>query len=177
MHGVERVLHGLATGMLRVPAGVDAGDFVLSGGTIEAPRRSRRRVPSLRTLVEDYLSAQTHKAESTVYTEGVHLRTLLKALEPQADRPADRIVRRDLEQVIQRRLKDRSPTTVSKERETIVQLFRWAVAQGHLDDSPASDLTPIKREVELPPFRTTGEIEAILRTAESITSRSAVRAV
>ena len=35
------------------------------------------------------------------------------------------------------------------------------MAQGYLDASPAAGLTPIREEVELPPFRTIAEIEAI----------------
>lgn len=29
MHAVERAIHGLTTGMLQIPAGVDPGDFIL----------------------------------------------------------------------------------------------------------------------------------------------------
>lgn len=103
---------------------------------------------SLREIVGESLASQTHKARSTRNTEGVHLRTLLKTLDAPSDRPANRIVRRDLEQFIQQRLKNRTPTTVSKERETVIQHFRWAVGQGDLQDSPASDLTSVRRPVE-----------------------------
>jgi hypothetical protein len=79
MGGVERVLHGLSTGLLTVPPGVDPGDFILSGGTLkERPQRARRRVHPLRSLVEEYLANQAHKARSSVYTEGIHLGNLLR---------------------------------------------------------------------------------------------------
>ena len=32
MHGIERAIHGLTTGLLQVPPGVDPGDFIVSGG-------------------------------------------------------------------------------------------------------------------------------------------------
>ncbi|WP_152050106.1 tyrosine-type recombinase/integrase, partial [Tautonia marina] len=163
MHGVERILHGLTTGLIRVPDGVDPGDFIVSGGTVEAPHRARRRAPSVQALFEEYLGSQTHKAPSSLYTERIHLRNLIKHLGPRSEAPVDRIAHRDLERFLQVRLRERSSSTVHKERDTIVQFFRWVTAQGHLDSSPASGLTPIKEELELPPFRTTGEIEAILR--------------
>jgi integrase len=162
MHAVERAIHGLATGLLQVPPGVDPGDFILSGGSLEQPVRHRRRVPSLSALVGEYLANQSHKAPSTAYTEGVHLRNLLRALGAKAEAPADRVAHRDLESYIQARLRSREPSTVEKERATIIGLFRWAVSHGHLEASPAVGLSPIQGEVELPPFRTTAEIEAIL---------------
>ena len=71
MHSVERALHGLVTGLIQVPPGIDPGDFILSGGTLKEPRRSRGRVPTLSTLIEEYLGSLCHKAASTAYTEGV----------------------------------------------------------------------------------------------------------
>ena len=78
MHSVERAIHGIATGMIEVPPGVDAGDFILSGGTLKQASRPRRRSPTLAGLVEEYLGALGHKAASTAYTEGVNLRNLRK---------------------------------------------------------------------------------------------------
>ena len=162
MHGIERVIHGLATGMVQVPAGVDPGDFILSGGTIKEAVRPRRRVPTLAILIGEYLANQAHKATSTVYTEGGHLRNLCKKLGRKVDTSAEKISRRDLELFLQARLRERTPSTVHKERDTITSLFKWAVAHGYLDASPAVGLTPIKEEVELPRFRTIAEIEAML---------------
>ena len=162
MHAVERGIHGLATGMLQLPAGVDPGDFILSGGTLREASRRRQKAPTLAALIVEYLAGQGHKAASTVYTERVHLGNLKKHLAEKADAPADRIAHRDLEAFIQLRLKQRSPGTVDKERSTVVQLFRWAAAQGHLETSPASALSSIRGDVGQPPFRTVAEIEAIL---------------
>jgi integrase len=162
MHGVERALHGLATGLIQVPPGVDPGDFILSGGTLRQAARPRRRVPPLSALIDEYLANLSHKAPSSAYTEGVHLRNLKRKLGVRVEAPADRIAHRDLEQYLQARLKERTPSTVHKERDTITSLFKWAVAHGYLDASPAAGLTPIKEEVELPRFRTTAEIEELL---------------
>lgn len=92
----------------------------------------------------------------------MHLRNLARNLGEKAQAPADRIARRDLELFLQARLKERSPSTVDKERTTVIQLFRWAVAQGDLESSPAVDLPVIKGDVDLPPFRTAAEIEAMI---------------
>jgi integrase len=161
MGGIERAIHGITTGLIQVPPGIDPGDFIVSGGTLKETSRPRRRIPSLASLINEYLANQGQKAPSSVYTEGIHVRNLKKKLGRRVEDPADRITRRDLEQFIQARLKERTPSTVHKERDTISQLFKWIVAQGYLDASPAVSLTPVKEEVELPPFRTIAEIEAI----------------
>ena len=97
MHAVERAIHGLTTGMLQVPPpGVDAGDFILSGGTLkQAPGRSGS--PRWRRSSTTTWPSQGHKAPSTASTGGVHLRNLKKKLGAKADAPADRIAHRDLE--------------------------------------------------------------------------------
>jgi hypothetical protein len=94
MHCIERVIHALATGLIQIPAGVDAGDFIVSGGTLREARKPRPRTPALADLIDEYLGNLSHKAASSVYTEGVHLRNLKKQLGARADVPADRIVRR-----------------------------------------------------------------------------------
>ncbi len=92
----------------------------------------------------------------------MHLRNLARKLGDRVQAPADRIARRDVEQYLQARLKEPSPSTVDKERTTDIQLLRWAVAQGDLASSPAIDLPVIKGDVDLPPFRTAAEIEDMI---------------
>lgn len=162
LHGIERAIHALATGLADIPPGVDPGDFIVSGGTIRRAAKPRHRVPAVAAMIDDYLAGQAHKAPSSVYTEGVHLRNLRRHLGPKAESPADRIAARDIEQYLKARLKQCSAATVNKERSTIIQLFRWAVTHGHLDASPATALTGIRGDVELHPFRTVAEIEAII---------------
>ena len=86
LQGIERAIHSLLTGLIRIPDGVAPGDFIVSGGTLLAPAKARRRAPSLKSLVADYTAGQVHKAASTGYTEGVHLRNLLKELGARAGR-------------------------------------------------------------------------------------------
>jgi hypothetical protein len=159
MHAVERAIHGLTTGMLQIPPGVDPGDFILSGGSLKQGLRRVKKCPSLSEWIADDMGSQAHKAASTAYTEAVHLRNLAKKLGAKVALPVDRLVHRDLESYIQVRVSERKASTVDKERTTIIGLFRWAVAHGHLDTSPANDLSPIQGEVDLPAFRTPAELE------------------
>ncbi len=152
----------MTTGLAEVPHGVDPGDFVVSCSTLKAAVRPRRRYRPLAILIDDYLANQAHKTPSSVYTEEMHPRNLAGKLGGRVQVPADRIARRDLELFLQARLKERSPSTVDKERTTVIHLFRWALAQGDLESSSAVDLPVIKGDVDLPPFRTAAEIKAMI---------------
>jgi hypothetical protein len=111
MHAIERTIHHMTVGTLQIPPDVDPGDFIVSGGTLEAALKPRTRLPTLSALIDEYLAGQAHKAPSSVYTEGVHLRNLKKKLPEKLNLPADRVTQRDLERYIQERLKERSPST------------------------------------------------------------------
>ena len=43
MHAVGRAILGLAAGLIRVPPGVDPGDFIVAGGTPREARKARVR--------------------------------------------------------------------------------------------------------------------------------------
>src|SRR4051794_39414920 len=89
INGVERAIHGLTTGLIQVPPEVDPGDFVVSGGSLKAAVRPRRKAPSLSALIDEYLASQAHKAPSSVYTEGIHLNNFKRKLGSRADSPVD----------------------------------------------------------------------------------------
>src|SRR4051812_9130660 len=92
MHRVEDALHRLAVNLVRVPEGVDMGDFIVSGGTLAAPKQSLARpVPPLGAVIEDYLANLNHVAESNRYTTALHLCNLKKKLGAKVDAPLDRI--------------------------------------------------------------------------------------
>jgi integrase len=76
--------------------------------------------------------------------------------------PIDQVTYRDLDQFLQARLAVRDPSTVSKERITLIQFYKWVVNQSYLDASPAARLSPIKSGKDRPPFRTIGEIKRII---------------
>jgi integrase len=165
MHRVKDVLHRLAIRAIAVPDGVDAGDFIISGGMLTEPvaRASPRAIPTLDQAVTEYLDNLGHLAESNRYTIGVHLRNLKKKLTTKVAEPIDQVGYGDLERFVQARLKERSHTTVAKERVTVMQFFGWATARGFCTESPAKGLTTIKKEGSLySTFRTVQEVEAIV---------------
>lgn len=164
MHRVEDALHRLTINTLTVPDGVDPGDFIVSGGTLAANAQPvpPRVVPTLDVAIQEFQDNLGHLAESNRYTIGVHLRNLKKKLAGRVNEPVDRIEYRDLEDFVQARLKERSHTTVSKERETVAKFFEWTMARGYLTTSPAANLTKVKPDGDLPAFRTVNEIEAII---------------
>jgi integrase len=162
MHAIEQTIHRLTTGMIQVAAGVDPGDFILSGGTARLPAAKKKAAPPVAALIDDYLAHQSHIASSYLATQTTHLRNFRKQLGARVDLPCDRIVRRDLEQYLQARFKVRTAETVGKERFTLVKLFEWAVAHEYLEASPAVALTTIKGDADKKAFRTVAEIDAIL---------------
>src|SRR5262249_39655427 len=143
MHRVEDALHRLAIGLIRDPEGVDPGDYILSGGTLTAPvpKLLPRTVPTLDEALREYRDHLGHPAESNRSTVSGHLRRLKQKLSQKVNSPLDGVEPGDLERFLQARLKERSPTTVSKERVTVAQFFAWATGMGYLAKSPAVNLT------------------------------------
>jgi integrase len=164
MHRVEDALHRLGVNVLSLPPGVDPGDFVVSGGTLTASPATPppRPAPSLDAVMTEYLANLGHLAESNRYTIAVHLRNLKKKLGDKVKGPIDQVTKADLQGFIQARLKERSRTTVGKERGTVVQFFRWAAGRQYLGDSPAAELEKLPASRKLAHFRTAEEIEAVL---------------
>jgi integrase len=164
MHRVEDALHRLAINVITVPEGVDAGDFIVSGGTLQTPEPQPRPrvVPTLEKAIGEYSENLGHLADSNRVTVRGHLRNLKAKLAARTGTAIDLVETQDLERFLQARLKERSSTTVSKERFTVIQFFDWAVRQGYLPASPAADMTRVKAAGDLPAFKTYGEIEAIV---------------
>jgi integrase len=164
LHRVEDVLHRLTIHVITVPADVDPGDFILSGGVLATPAVATDR-PARTTVqaVAEYLDSLGHLAQSNRATMRSHLRNLIRLLGAKAERPLGQIEPRDLEDFLQVRLQERCHTTVGKDRHTVVQFFAWATARGYLAASPASGLPKIKASGDASAFRTVQEIEASLQ--------------
>ncbi len=162
---VELTLHRLLTGFIAVPAGTDPGDFIVSGGNLLDHRKQTDNSPppSARVLTSEYLKSRERLvAESYRDCQAIHLRHLLRHLDAVADAPCDNVSHRDLEKFLQARLAKRDPTTVKKERSTLVQFYRWVTLQGYLSASPGACLPSIKGGKDRPPFRTLAEINRII---------------
>src|SRR5829696_6166359 len=52
---VEVTIHRLLTGQIRVPAEIDPGDFIVSGGTLARPAAPKAAAPAITQVVADYL--------------------------------------------------------------------------------------------------------------------------
>ncbi len=162
---VELTIHRLITGLIVLPTGIDPGDFILSGGTLQQSRKAPRKqnLPSTNQLICQYLDSQKKfLADSSHSTLAMHLRHLTRNLEDKAEAPCDRVTHRDLDGFQQTRLAERDAVTVDKERVSIRQFYKWAVTQGYLSISPAALLPPIKGGEDRPPFRTLEEIDRII---------------
>ena len=165
---VELTIHRLMTSQIVVPVEVDVGDFILSGGTLLQPISptgvlQAPVVPSTKDLIEEYGESQKNLlAESYHSSQVMHLRHLMRHLGDLADAPGNQIGHRDLDRYLKARLTHRHPNTAERERITLLQFYKWAVAQGYLDASPAAALAHIKGGIDRPPFRTIAEIARII---------------
>jgi len=106
-------------------------------------------------MIEEYKQSQKNLlAESYHSSQALHLRHLVRHLGAVADAPCDRVCFRDLDRFLKDRLSNRHPNTAERERITLLQLYKWAAAQGYVEHSPASVPAPIKGGVDRPPART-----------------------
>ncbi len=117
---------------------------------------------TLHTLIAEFKATRYTVAASTLSTEKTHLAHLETSLAAKLDQPCDQVIQRDLDRHLLERRRKAKADTVSKERATIVQLFRWAVEQGYLQTSPANKLAKLKGAAERQKFRTLAEIQAVI---------------
>lgn len=157
---VEHTIYRLTTGQLQCPESVDLGDFIVSGGVVRP--KSTAKVPSLDKLIDNYLSAQVDKAESSVATERTHLSNLRRGLGPICDRLCNRVTEADLRMYLETRLTERSPVTVNKERTTILLLFKYAKREGFIKALPTEELPRFQESGDRDGFKTIAEIEQII---------------
>jgi integrase len=166
----EVTIHRLHTGQTTVPDGVDTGDFITSGGTLEAPPSAPGEpdaepvaLPSTRTLTDAYgESVRNIMAPSYHYSQMMHLRHLLRFLGGQADVSCDQVTFHDLDRYLKKRLGERHENTAERERITLMQFYKWVVQQKHLAQSPAVGLTRIVGGEDPDNFKTLAEIKEII---------------
>ena len=162
---VELAIHRLALGLIAVPAGVDPGDFVVSGGTLAAPTADRdppAAAPTLAAAVAEYRGNLAHLAETTRGTVGVHLGNLLKGLGAAGGRPVDAVTRRHLDDFLQARLRERTGDTVAKERATLLAFFGWCARRGYVAAAPTDGMVAVKKGGNGSKFQALAQVEATL---------------
>ena len=133
-NSVELTIHRILTGFLKVPAGVDAGDFIVSGGVLTEPAAECEEPPPLpttRSLMDEYLESQKNMlAESYQYSQKIHLGHLTKHLGDLVDAPCDQVTRQHVEKFLHARLAIRDSSTVARERVTLIQFYKWVCVAG-----------------------------------------------
>jgi len=131
---IEVTIHRLMTGQITVPAKLDPGDFIVSGGTLREPVKKaepRPQTPSTQDLIDRYLVSQKDLlAESYHYSQAMHLRHLAKHLGDRVSAECDQVGFRDLDAYLKARLAIRHPNTAERERISLLQFYKWVVAQG-----------------------------------------------
>lgn len=154
--------HRLTVGLLHVPPGMDAGDFIVSGDTLTPAAAPPVDEPTLRRAVGVYLDTLHHLAPSNRVTTGGHLRNFLAWFAGRADRPVSAVRGAHLDDFVDARLRMRAGTTVAKERATLIAFFRWCVTREYLAASPAVGLKRVKGTGDDTPFMTRDQIRAVI---------------
>lgn len=162
---VEYTIFQLGQGTVAIPEGVDPGDFLVTGTTTPAQAKPAEKPPCFGELIELYLQAHKgQKAPASLKTERTHLTNLQQCLGERASLPLPQVNKADLETALSLRCEQVSPTTVMKERQTLVCFFKWAASRDFLQGrpSPAENLCAFQEHREKLRFRTLEEIEAAL---------------
>lgn len=167
-NSVELTIHRLLTGFLKLPVGIDTGDFIVSGGALTEPARRAEEPPPLpttRSLVAEYLDSQKNMlAESYRNSQKIHLGHFTKHLGDLVNAACNKVTRQHIEKFLYARLAIRDSNTVARERVTLIQFYKWVCSQESLSSysSPASKLFTIKCGRDRDPFRTPDEIKQII---------------
>jgi integrase len=164
---IDEMLMLVAAGRLEIPAEADPIAFIMSDGK----RRGPSEQPLLLTLGELISTYQDQripgaKEDSTIRTENMHLRHILRGLKKSTFVKSIRMS--DLQAYVVARLKQKyhghsiTAETVRKELGTLRIVWNWGMRHGLLDrPAPLAGLEFPKRD-ERHPFRTWDEITAIL---------------
>ncbi len=164
---VEETLALIANDRLDVPEDIDPAEFVLSDGKRTQPL-ARQRLVTLGELCQMFQQQRVPGAKeaSTIRTEDLHIRTLLRALKKTTF--IQSIRNAELQDYVLARLTPKNggravaAETVQKELATLRVIWNWAIRRELLDrPAPVAGLEYPKRD-EKHPFRTWDEIAVII---------------
>ncbi|QDV33692.1 tyrosine-type recombinase/integrase [Tautonia plasticadhaerens] len=173
---VEETIRLLKRGVLRIPDGVDPGEFIVSGGRLTEPLKPNKPVTKPKTLT-DLFNAYVEEMgaiegrEGTSETEGYHIAHLSTPDLLGGDRIIDEVTADDIQRYVNARSKQWwrgrliSRDTIEKELATLGTIWRWGGRRGLVAVPPPwrlRDLTLPFAKVK-PQFRTSEQIERKLK--------------
>jgi integrase len=165
---VRLTIHRLHTGQAQIRAGVDPGDFIVSGGTWAPPPEPAPPppvFPSTTSLIERFL--EVRKAEcskSYLDAQRYHLGHLKKCLGKNSDGECNLVTHATLEKVLRDLKKTSDGETVTRYRVTLTLFCKWVTKEHDVPPFPfpADDLPKFKGSREQDPFRTAEQINRVL---------------
>jgi integrase len=167
---IEETLKDLKRGRLVMPPDAEPGAFILSGGVRTGKPTAPPRQLTLGGLLALYRDNYNFaaKAETTVRTEAVHRKHLLRVLK--GETPVNALSQSLIQKYVDRRTGEEfrgrptSTDTILKELGTLRVIWNWGIKQGHLAlpvPFVENDLV-VRRTNEKPPFRTFDEITEVV---------------
>jgi integrase len=169
LHVVELTIHRMHTGQLQVRDGVDPGDFIVSGGTWTppaAPAAPPAVFPCTRALIDRFLAVRKGECAKTYLdAQRYHLDHFQEFLGEGRDLACNLVTRSTLVNFLRDRKKTSDGETVTRYRVTLTLLYKWMAQEEDVPafPFPAEDLPKFKGARERDPFKTTEQIEAILK--------------
>lgn len=176
---IEQTIRYLDDGVLKLPEGVDPGEFILSGGKLTA--KPIAVVPpkelTLKAMIDGYDASVHSKEESTRRTERTHTKHLLRILGPGT--VVDRVEKKDIQTYVEKRAgetykrtgRKTTKQTIQKELGTLSVIWKWAKEAGELKTEPLTRNLRMPKGVKKDQFRTWSECEREIE-AEGLTGRA-----
>lgn len=115
LYGIKQTLHLIKIGKLLIPKGIDAGEFVVSGGTATQASSPKGNIPTFKDVAEAYLASQEGiLADSYISSQRTHLSHLETYLNGKSAQRVDKLSADQLEAFIDSCRKSVDGTTVSR---------------------------------------------------------------
>lgn len=165
---IEYTVQLIERGELQIPEAADVATFIVTAGKRTGNERKDQGPLTLEGLLDAYFDSLPtgSKEESTIKTERLHQRNLLRHLK--GSMPAQALTAGVIQSYVQLRSKDKHrgqyirPDTIKLELTTLRLIWNWAVSQELISGpSPVRGIKYPKPD-EKPPFMTMAEIERVI---------------
>jgi integrase len=138
---------------------------VQSGGDPAAERRARRDADTFGQLADAYLERYAKKKKRSWKTDDEVLKR--DVLPKWRNRRAQEITRRDVRDLVQEIVDRGSPIMANRTFEILRRIFRWAIAEDYLTDSPCKGLSKPATETRRDRVLSADEIKAVWSAMEA----------